>query len=80
MATTKLKAMREKMGMSQSQLAKKSGVPYRALQYYEQGQMNFDHARMDKIISIALALNCNIEDIIEDKTVIGMVKEYQKAL
>lgn len=77
---TKLKEMRKKSGMSQSQLAEKSGIYIRTLQYYEQGKMNFDHARMDKIISAALALNCNISDIIEDPEIIKNVEEYQKTL
>lgn len=77
---TKLKEMRKKSGMSQSQLAAKSGIYIRTLQYYEQGKMNFDHARMDKIISAALALNCNISDIIEDPEIIKAVEEYQKTL
>ncbi len=77
---TKLKQMRTKAGLSQSQLAKKTGIQYRTLQYYEQGKMNFDHARMDKIISAALALNCNISDIIEDPEIIKDVEEYQKTL
>lgn len=77
---TKLKAMREKAGLSQSQLAEKTGIHYRTLQYYEQGQMNFDHARVDKILSAAIVLNCGIEDLIEDPAVIEKVKEYQASL
>lgn len=77
---TKLKAMREKAGLSQSQLAEKTGIHYRTLQYYEQGQMNFDHARVDKILSAAIVLNCGIEDLIEDPVVIEKVKEYQASL
>lgn len=77
---TKLKTMREKSGMSQSQFAKKTGIHYRTLQYYEQGQMDFDHARMDKIVSAAVVLGCNIEDIVEDPTMIKIIKKYQDSL
>lgn len=77
---TKLKKMREKSGMSQSQFAKKTGIHYRTLQYYEQGQMDFDHARMDKIISAAVVLDCNIEDIVEDPAMIKIIKKYQSNL
>lgn len=80
MAKTKLKTMREKAGMSQSQLSKATGIQYRTLQYYEQGQMDFDHARMDKIISAALVLKCNIEDLVEDPEMIKMIKSYQASL
>lgn len=77
---TKLKAMREASGMSQSQFAKKTGIHYRTLQYYEQGQMDFDHARIDKIISAAVVLGCNIEDIVEDPAMIKIIKKYQDSL
>lgn len=76
---TKLKEMREKFGMSQSQLAEKSGIYIRTLQYYEQGQMDFDHARIDKIISAAIALNCNLSDLITDPEILAKIEQYQKA-
>lgn len=78
MAATKLKLMREKAGLSQSQLAKKTGIHYRTLQYYEQGQMSFDSARFDKIISAAIVLDCKIEDLIENPDIIDKVKEYSR--
>lgn len=77
--TSKLKSMRESRGLSQSQLAEKSGVNIRALQYYEQGRLNFDGSKIDKIFAIALALNCDIEDIIEDPKIIKMIRAYQEA-
>lgn len=77
---TKLKMMREKAGLSQSQLAEKTGIHYRTLQYYEQGQMNFDHARVDKILSAAIVLNCGIEDLVENQDIIDKVKKYQSSL
>jgi len=77
---TKLKMMREKAGLTQLQLSEKTGIHYRTLQYYEQGQMNFDHAKVDKILSAAIVLNCGIEDLIEDQSMIEKVKEYQASL
>lgn len=77
---TKLKMMREKAGLTQLQLSEKTGIHYRTLQYYEQGQMDFDHARIDKILSAAIVLNCGIEDLINDPEVIKKVKEYQASL
>jgi transcriptional regulator with XRE-family HTH domain len=76
---TKLKAMRELRGLSQSQLAKESGVPLRALQYYEQGRLNFNHSKIDKVFSIALALNCDVEDILDDEKTIDVIRQYQEA-
>ncbi len=74
---TKLKKMRESRGLSQSQLAKMSGVSLRALQYYEQGRLNFNGAKVDKIFSIAFALGCDVEDILSDEKAIAAISKYQ---
>lgn len=79
MKENKLKAMREAKGLSQSQLAKKSGVHLRTLQYYEQGRLSFDRCRIDKICAVALALDCNIEDLMEGENVKDLLKAYQNA-
>jgi len=76
---TKLKKMRESRGLSQSQLAEKTGVNVRAIQYYEQGVLNFDGCKVNKIFKIALALDCDIEDIIEDENTVKLIREYQDA-
>lgn len=74
----KLKEKRLEAGLTQSQLAEKTGLNVRVLQHYEQGSKKFDHARVDKILRVCIALNCKLEDIIEDETFIELIKEYQK--
>ena len=74
----KLKAKRIEAGLTQSQLAEKAGLNVRVLQHYEQGSKVFDNARIDKILRICLALNCHIEDIIENDEYIELLQEYQK--
>lgn len=59
-----LKEIREKQGLSQSQLAKKAKINFRTLQYYEQGFRDINGAKLDTLINLALALNCNIRDIL----------------
>ena len=76
---TKLKKMRESRGLSQSQLAEKADVNVRVLQYYEQGVLNFDGCKINKIFRIALALDCDIEDIIENEDTVELIREYQDA-
>ena len=63
-------------GLSQSQLAEKAGMNVRTLQHYEQGSKNFDHARIDTILSICLALSCKFEDVIENQEYIDLFKEH----
>lgn len=75
--TKKLKEMRQTKGLSQSQLAEKAKMNVRTLQHYEQGSKVFDHARIDTILRVALALNCKMEDIIENPKYLELIKRYK---
>lgn len=74
---SKLKTMRQAKGLSQSQLAEKANMNVRTLQHYEQGSKIFDHARIDTILSVCLALDCKFEDIIENQEYIDLIKRYE---
>lgn len=74
--TNKLKNMRQARNLSQSQLAEKAEMNVRVLQHYEQGSKNFDHARIDKILKMCLALNCKFDDIIENQEYIDLFNKY----
>lgn len=76
----KLKAKRQEVGLSQSQLADKAHLNVRTLQHYEQGSKNFDHTRLDTLLRACLALNCKMEDIIENEGYIDLIKEYENKL
>ena len=56
---TPLKKMRIKNGLSQSGLAKASGVPLRTIQQYEQRQKDFAKARAEYLIALSRVLNCD---------------------
>ena len=56
---TPLKKMRIKNGLSQSALAKASGVPLRTIQQYEQRQKDLAKARAEYLIALSRALNCD---------------------
>lgn len=73
--TKKLKEMRQSRGLSQSQLAEKTGINVRTIQHYEQGSKNFDHARIDTILKVCIVLNCNLEDVIENQEYIDLIKK-----
>lgn len=53
--------------MTQGQLAEKSGVNVRMLQYYEQGKKNINGAKLDTLIDLALALECKVSDLLTDE-------------
>lgn len=64
---TRLKTMRIKNSLSQSQLAKASGVPLRTIQQYEQRQKDINKARAEYIIMLSGALSCSPAAILEKK-------------
>lgn len=58
------KRLRKYAGLSQKELAEKTGVPLRTIQQYEQGQKRIDHARTDVVVRLSKALYCNIEELL----------------
>lgn len=56
---TPLKKIRKSNGLSQSGLAKASGVPLRTIQQYEQRQKDISKARAEYLIALSRALNCD---------------------
>lgn len=64
-AVTKLKEIREKNGLSQSELAKKSGVKLRLIQLYEQRKNDINKGSAIALQYLANALNVSIQDLLE---------------
>lgn len=71
----KLKEKRQAAGLSQSQLAEKTGLNVRTIQHYEQGSKDFDHARIDTILKVCLVLNCTLQDVIENPEYIKLLQK-----
>lgn len=59
-----LKAARKAAGLTQKQLAAKSGVKLRAIQLYEQNQLDLRRASVSSALALANTLNCAIEDLV----------------
>lgn len=72
--STNLQSARLAAGLSQSQLAKASGVPVRTLQQYEQRQKDINRARADYVIALARALSCSPQALLEHRA--GPEYEY----
>ena len=62
---TRLKLVRETVGLSQSQLAKASGVNLRMIQHYEQGFKDINRASAMTIYKLSEALGCDMKDLLE---------------
>ncbi len=60
-----LARMRRSRKMSQSELAKASGVSLRSIQLYEQRKNDINKAQYNNLKAISKSLRCNIEDILE---------------
>ena len=62
---TNLKVLRQRAGLSQRELAERSGVPLRTIQQYEQRQKQINKAQAEYLAMLAKALRCDMEDLIE---------------
>ena len=63
---THLKTIRENRGISQTELAKLSGVKLRSIQMYEQKVNEIDKAQAGTIYKLSRVLGCTIEDLLEN--------------
>ena len=64
-AETNLKRIRHLAGLSQSELAEKSGISVRTIQQFEQRQKNINKAQIDTLIPLSIALYCDVRDLLE---------------
>lgn len=62
---TRLKSARLSRGLSQSKLAKQSGVGLRSIQLYEQRVNDIDKAQVHTVYKLARAIGCSVEDLLE---------------
>ena len=65
----KLKEIRLANKLSQSQLAKKSEVSIRAIQKYEQKEVDINVAAAITVYKLAKALNVKMEDLIDTEQI-----------
>ncbi len=61
-----LRRLRERRGLSQSELAKAADVSLRNIQAYEQKTNSIDKAQSATLYKLSLALGCKMEDLLEN--------------
>ena len=61
---SRLKDMRETRSMTQKELAERSKVSIRMIQHYEQGQKDINQAAAITVAKLAIALDCNVLEIL----------------
>lgn len=59
-----LRAARKAAGLTQKQLAAQSGVKLRAIQLYEQNQLDLRRASVSSALALAKTLDCTIGDLV----------------
>lgn len=64
-----LRYMRQHAGMTQKELAEKATINIRTLQNYEQGQNDISKASINKLVKLALALECNIHELLPPRPI-----------
>ena len=63
---TALEFRRQRKRYTQKKLSEKSGVNIRMIQHYEQGVKDINKAQAITVYRIAQALNCTVEDLLEN--------------
>lgn len=66
MNKTALQKIRISKGLSQSQLANRSGVNLRTLQDFDQGRKSLINAKGEMLYRISMALDCSIYELLSD--------------
>lgn len=67
MYKSRLKFMREDAGMTQTELAEKSGIPLRQIQAFEMGYRDINKANVLTVLSLSEALECDIYEILNPR-------------
>ena len=62
---TNLKFWRQKVGLSQRELAEATQIPVRTIQQYEQRQKSINNAQVDYLLRLSQILNCKVDDLYE---------------
>ena len=63
--STRLQKRRKDAGLTQKELAERSGVKLRTIQQYEMRAKNINKAAAETLLQLAQVLYCNIEDLLE---------------
>ena len=65
---TSLKKLRQRAGLSQSQLAVETGIPVKTIQQYEQRRKDINKAQVEYVIRLSKALCCEPQEILEEQS------------
>ena len=72
---TKLRIVRVRRGLSQSELTEASGVAKTTIQRFEQEPNKIDGTKLGTLCALCESLDCKVTDIIEDEE---LIKRFNK--
>ena len=72
-----LKEIRETRGMSQKDLADKSGINKRMIQAYEQGYRDINGAKLTTLVTFCIVLECRLSEIVDDDQLVKDLKALE---
>lgn len=70
--------MREMRELTQREVAELSGVSFRMIKDYEQGQRDINGAKLLTLLKLCAALRCRLEDIIDDAETLELLRRYEE--
>ena len=76
--TNNLQKIRLEKGLSQTQLAKKSGCTLVVIKKYEQGIVDMKDAKFFNLVNICNGLGCKLSDLFTDETFAKDVRKVQR--
>ena len=77
---SKLQEQRIKKGITQQELSNKTGISKRTIEAYEGKYHNLSGAKLKTLIKFCNTLDCRLEDIVEDRSLIEMIKKYYERI
>ena len=75
---TNLEVLRKRSGLSQTDLAKLSGVSLRSIQMYEQRRSNIQKAQFNILNALARVFGCSIYDLMDSNTTLYQNNHYEE--
>jgi len=73
---TNLQRIRKERGLTQKELAEISGVSLKMIQKYETGEKNINHARAITLWRLALALDCEMVQLLAESETEKTIYEF----
>lgn len=73
-----LQERRIELGLTQTELSEKSGVPVTVIRGFEQGVRSVNRAQIDTLVNLCFALALRISEVLDDEELQKKCKEIEE--